>query len=324
MHGFRSILVLVPATGERPAVLERAARMARESGAALRLVAVVEDLPWYAKLVFPSADDLQGILVRDKRQALDTLAAPLRQEGLDVSTDVLTGRRHIEIVRAVLRGHHDLLIADAEPNEKALFGSTDMHLLRTCPCPIWIVKPEHGDRAFTRILAAVDPAPPPDESDLLHLKTEVGPKDPAMDVKILNFAGALATREGAELHIVHAWCAPGEGLLRSEPLLAPDQVERYVDESRTEARKALEHLLAGCAENPAGRTVHLIKGAPADVIAEFAKENTIDLIVMGTVARTGIPGMLIGNTAETILQRADCSVLAVKPQGFVSPVGLSE
>ena len=45
---------------------------------------------------------------------------------------------------------------------------------------------------------------------------------------------------------------------------------------------------------------------------------------MGTVARTGIPGLLIGNTAETILQRVDCSVLAVKPDGFVSPVGLDE
>jgi nucleotide-binding universal stress UspA family protein len=45
---------------------------------------------------------------------------------------------------------------------------------------------------------------------------------------------------------------------------------------------------------------------------------------MGTVARIGIPGLLIGNTAETILDQLDCSVLAVKPPGFVSPVALDE
>jgi nucleotide-binding universal stress UspA family protein len=43
---------------------------------------------------------------------------------------------------------------------------------------------------------------------------------------------------------------------------------------------------------------------------------------MGTVARTGINGLLMGNTAEMILTQIDCSVLAVKPQGFVSPVTL--
>jgi nucleotide-binding universal stress UspA family protein len=50
----------------------------------------------------------------------------------------------------------------------------------------------------------------------------------------------------------------------------------------------------------------------------------MDLIVMGTVARTGLGGLLIGNTAESVLQRVDCSVLAVKPEGFVSPVRLED
>ena len=43
---------------------------------------------------------------------------------------------------------------------------------------------------------------------------------------------------------------------------------------------------------------------------------------MGTVCRTGIAGFFIGNTAESILQQVDCSVLTVKPDGFVSPVVL--
>ena len=52
----------------------------------------------------------------------------------------------------------------------------------------------------------------------------------------------------------------------------------------------------------------------------LANEIGAELIVMGTVGRTGIPGFFIGNTAETILNQIDCSVLTVKPHGFVSPV----
>jgi universal stress protein E len=56
------------------------------------------------------------------------------------------------------------------------------------------------------------------------------------------------------------------------------------------------------------------------VIPDLAEELRAELIVMGTVRHTGIEGMLIGSTAETILHRIDCSVLAVKPEGFVTPV----
>ena len=54
------------------------------------------------------------------------------------------------------------------------------------------------------------------------------------------------------------------------------------------------------------------------------KKLQADLVVMGTVARTGIAGLLIGNTAEAILEQVQCSVLAVKPPGFVSPVKLPD
>jgi nucleotide-binding universal stress UspA family protein len=43
---------------------------------------------------------------------------------------------------------------------------------------------------------------------------------------------------------------------------------------------------------------------------------------MGTVARSGIPGLIMGNTAEAILTELECSVLAIKPPGFVTPVTL--
>jgi universal stress protein E len=64
------------------------------------------------------------------------------------------------------------------------------------------------------------------------------------------------------------------------------------------------------------------RGEPEAVIPQFVVDHGVDLIVMGTVARRGIPGLLIGNTAERILRKRPCSVLPVKPDGFISPVGL--
>jgi universal stress protein E len=68
--------------------------------------------------------------------------------------------------------------------------------------------------------------------------------------------------------------------------------------------------------------LHIVKGEADRVIQDLVQEHNADLVVMGTVARTGIPGLIMGNTAESILNNIGCSVLAVKPPGFVTPVTL--
>jgi nucleotide-binding universal stress UspA family protein len=64
----------------------------------------------------------------------------------------------------------------------------------------------------------------------------------------------------------------------------------------------------------------LVQGEPERALSHFIDRNGIDLVVMGTVARAGIRGLVMGNTAERVLQRLRGSVLAVKPPEFVSPV----
>ena len=63
-----------------------------------------------------------------------------------------------------------------------------------------------------------------------------------------------------------------------------------------------------------------MNGMPDESIQQIADSRNADLIVMGTLGRTGIPGFFIGNTAERVLSNATCGVLAVKPVGFQSPV----
>jgi nucleotide-binding universal stress UspA family protein len=138
--------------------------------------------------------------------------------------------------------------------------------------------------------------------------------------------------EFAELHVVSAWDAIGEGLLRSALMHTPeDAVAAYVEHVRQRHAKGLDALMAELrerlgkdAEEFLQPKTRRVKGAARREIPMLAQQLEVDLVVVGTVARTGIPGLIMGNTAETILDQLDGSVLAIKPPGFFTPVMLPD
>ncbi len=145
-----------------------------------------------------------------------------------------------------------------------------------------------------------------------------------LNVKILELALSLARQGHGELHIVHAWHQP-EGILTSGRLdyFAGD-AEKLLNESENMHLRWLDDLLVRFSMEDIRHREQVIRGWADEAIPTYAREKDIDLIVMGTVCRTGIPGFFIGNTAEKILHKVDCSVLAVKPDGFQTPVSLEE
>ena len=62
------------------------------------------------------------------------------------------------------------------------------------------------------------------------------------------------------------------------------------------------------------------EGLPEDVIPDIANRLNSELVVIGTVGRTGLSAALVGNTAEHVIDSLDCDVLALKPDGYVSPL----
>jgi nucleotide-binding universal stress UspA family protein len=94
----------------------------------------------------------------------------------------------------------------------------------------------------------------------------------------------------------------------------------YIEAARRVADEALQAFTKTHADQLDGVNVQLVQGEPERAIPQFIERNGIDLVVMGTVARSGILGLVMGNTAERVLQRLRGSVLAVKPPGFVSSV----
>lgn len=102
------------------------------------------------------------------------------------------------------------------------------------------------------------------------------------------------------------------------------KVNDWVREDRQRHQRQLDGLLEKYALDDMSHQVHLLKGEAKSLIPALARDKQAELIVMGTVCRTGVAALFVGNTAEKVLQQADSSVLTVKPDGFVSLVTLGK
>lgn len=311
MQRFKNILLVVRRGKGRNASLGRAVTLAKRNQALLTVGAILE-VPRKLGLttaIHPEA--FQKRLIQELREQLERLMAPANREGVQVTTKVLRGTPFLEIIREVLRNKHDLVMLTAEGKFKEIwFGSTATHLLRKCPCPVWVMKPIPR-RRYTRIMAAVDPAP-------LDSVTN------ALNTKIMQLATSLAHLEQSELHIVHAWNPFAENILRYRPELLRMEVNKLIREVRKMHMQWLNELVDKFPVKTLKHQVHLLKGDTGTIISKLAKRKRIEVIVMGTVARTGVAGFFISNTAEKVLHLVSCAVLAVKPDEFVTPVRLDE
>lgn len=326
MKRFKNILCVIEDEESCKPALERAVTLAENNHAKLTVVDVIPRVTAGIGLPEggPISADLQATRLENHTQQLKLLIEPYRAR-TDIKIRVLIGVPFLEIIREILRNEHDLVIKTPENQDwlDRLFGSDDMHLLRKCPCPVLLIKPQAAT-SFKRILAAVD-------VDEAYPETELASRQ-ALNRLTLELASSLALSDFAVLHIAHAWEALGEGALQNVFSHTPkDQIIAYVEQVRQQRADSLDALLQEVTRNLGQDTLdylkprtHLIKGEPRQEIPALANQIKADLIVMGTVARTGVPGFIMGNTAETILNQIDCSVLAVKPADFITPVTLED
>jgi nucleotide-binding universal stress UspA family protein len=301
-----SILVDEDAIATHHPALEQAARLARRWGARLTIVDV---LPWVPSgvrhFVTP---DIEKELIEHRRERLAALAQNVSD--VPATTELLRGRPATAVIQEVLRGNHNLLVRShgRDPVDSPRpFGAIDMELLRQCPCPVWLIdgRGRAGDK--WRLLAAIR-------------ATAAEPEEQELNAQILEWALLLKSAGDAELTVLQAWAPYGASLLRSR--MSPDEFSEFIETSRRTEDEGLSSFLAPYQERLTGVAVELVHGEPEDAITSFVESHGVDVVVMGTVARTGIAGLVMGNTAERVLQRLRGSVLAIKPSGFRSPVAL--
>lgn len=318
--GTPSKILVVADAGENQIAMESALALAGIHGASIEVIACVEpphDLSILARLAGVEPDRLIEDTVERTHEAVRARLAQIAPDRrIDVSVSV--GKAYIGIIRHVARSGCDFVVKTAETLsglDRFLFSSTDQHLLRKCPTPVWLQTPMASKRP-RRILAAVD---------LDFLDADEPETLKALNRRVVDAACMVAGAPDAEVIVLHAWEAIGEGMIWafSGGSLSQTSTDQYVNEVLAARHDAMDRLFAQVRTEigPKPRLLpRLERGTPQTVIHEQSRAFGADVVVMGTVARTGLSGVFIGNTAENIINRLDCPLIAVKPEGFVSPL----
>jgi universal stress protein E len=304
----KTILVVVDPTANSQPVIDRAAWLAKRSSAAIELFICDYDadidagqtsMVW-VKQTENARDHLVGLL----KNKLDELAAPLRAKGLDVKIDVAWDHPLDEgIVRKVVKSKPWMVAKDTHHHnvlKRTILSNTDWHLIRECPAPLYLAKPD-ALAAAPNVAAAVDP---------LHEHDK--PAD--LDHKLMKTAKELAGLTGGQLHVVHTYAVP-------TPMSVPEgaPIVDLSEEVEAEHRKAFSAFMKSYSL-PADQT-HLLEGLPHQRLPELVEDKKIDIMVMGAVSRRGLDRIFLGSTAERVLDRLPCDLLIVKPDGFKPSIG---
>lgn len=301
MATFRAILVALDIDDETiadtgHAAVEQALALARRDGASVTFAHVVDVPNALRTAMLKDARSDAGKRYLRIARVLQGLATEAR--GVTARTAILFGSHWRELVREVLRTGHDLVVIGTKRRGiagRALFGSTGNKLLRTCPCPVWVAKAATHD-ARPNVLVA-------------HDLTGVGAA--ALDV-----GTSIAELQRASVHVLHVIEHPeAERFLSS--IDARTRAERVTEVRAVLAAQCRAHALVPPPE------ISVVDGNAYAAILDYIHSHRIDLLVMGTVARTGVSALLTGNTAENVLPWVDCSLIAIKPANFVSPVTLT-
>ena len=310
MRTFNSILYVTDGIFDETAGLKQALQLAESSRSTLDVLLVYSVLPKsqraYADTYSKYLEEQLSLALEKTRETLnlDDGKVPLR-----IMQEEVTIPPAIQAIRHVLNVGYDLVIKEAEPGESGRgFRSMDMTLLRKCPGPVWLVRPLVHQQEGIKVAVAVDA----ESRDL---------SEKALSLRLLELSRSMAARFNGSLSILSCWDYEYEQFLRYKAWanISEEEHEKNIKEADSDHQTLLNALIeeSGIGSN---HKVFRIRGRPDILIPEFVEREHVDILVMGTLARTGILGFLIGNTAENILNIIKCSLLALKPAGFVSPV----
>jgi nucleotide-binding universal stress UspA family protein len=309
-QGYAKVIVPTDFSADANAATKLAVWVAEQSHGSVVLAHVLSDLrgavhhsSYKARLdLIYGEGDLFERDIRKKADArLKETIAALGEAG-KIKYETLLGEPFVEIIHAVQQENYDLVMIGSRGDsawERFVIGSTAARLIRKCPCSVWAVKAEHATPPKV-ILAATDLS--------------------AASRRAVEEALWVAEKAGAQLHVLHVIDAgdiPPE-LLEQTPEGKPAKPLRQ--QVKSEAKERFLDFMSALSSSGVQIETQMTWGTPWREIKRIAKKLKADLIAVATVGRSGVPGVLLGNTAEKVLASCDVSILSVKPEGFVTPI----
>ena len=319
MERFRKILVGVDVCdGSHPinsglsantrSAVDKAIWLARHTSAELTflssLMPCLDLTPsmWHMREMDDYQDLIDGLHEIAQRQ-MDSLVDEAAQAEVKAKELRTAGKPWEELLREAVTNDYDLMIVGSHQQHafgKLLLGNTGRRLVRKSPCPVWVTSPVE-DGQVRKILVPTDLSETADEA--------------------VKLAHTLAERFEADLHVLHAIKYHFEPQMR-DLIVSLDEVEEYRSRTREDAERQVNEVISRCGldNDIALDHRHVAVGSSATMIQNAVKDLSVDLVVMNTLGRAGLKGLLVGNTAEKVLNHLTCSVLAIKPDDFQCPI----
>ncbi len=316
MRRISKILAVIDPTVEDQPAMHRAAWLAKCSDAKLELMVCYYNEYLSGDRLFdsPSLEKARGELISGQSKHLEELAEQFRKNGIVVTTSAVWDHPlHEGIVRHAVRSGADMVFKDTHHHSavsRALLTNTDWNLIRTCPVPLWLVKP-HTLGDVPEFVAAIDPMNQHD-------------KPAALDDEILQVSKTLAEMADGTVHAFHSYdpriavaTATANAYI---PVSLPfDEIEQQMHEDHQKRFSEITSFHGVPEEN-----AHLVAGMTHEELPAIAEKLGADVVVMGAVARNRWKRLFIGATAERTLEQLPCDLLIVKPDWFQTPVDLEK
>lgn len=308
MEMIKRIIAVIDPTKDDQNALARSIDLAKKSGASITAFMTVYDFS-YEMTTMLSGDEREAMrqaVLKDRELWLKELISPY--QNINIDTQVIWHNRPYEaIINTVINDKYDLVIKGTHQHgalKAVIFTPTDWHLVRKCPTPVLFVKdmqwPAQGN-----ILAAVNAVSENEQ----HL---------SLNKRIIKDAQFLCELANAKLNLVNAYPATPVNIAIEIPEFNPGLYNESVKKHHIESTNQLANEF-----NLTSDQCFIEEGLPEDVIPDVANRLNSELVVIGTVGRTGLSAALVGNTAEHVIDSLDCDVLALKPDGYVSPLAES-
>lgn len=304
MHYYNNLLYVNHGLDKDKSGLKQALSLAYNNDA--RLTVLVIGVP-FPKEYSDHQKYYEESTIRQTQKFIENVKAEMsiKDKVLNVSTEIIMSERPaVDILKFASKNDHDLIIKSIEnTDKKSGFKALDMNLLRKSPVEVWLCRPINNRHEKIKVAVAIDPERQEESTeDLSHKMLKVS----------MFFANACSKK----LHVISCWDYVYESYLNQNEWLKVSEADlsATVASVKDAHLSKLESLIENAKIDSSQTHIHHIRGNPEDKIPEVVQENDIDILVMGTVGRTGIKGFIFGNTAENIMQNLTCSLVAFKPK----------
>ncbi len=313
MDMYQKILVVIDPTTDEQKALQRAIKLAsrinsqgNDNTVNITAFFSIFDFSYEMTTILSTSerDSMRQMVINEKKQWLDDIISTNNSE-LNITSQVVWHNRPFEaIIGEVIEHNYDLVIKGTHQHDKfksVVFTPTDWHILRKCPCPVLLVK-EHEWPEQGKILAALNVGS--DEAEHLSLNNTI-------TQQAINIAQII----NANVHLVNSYPGTPVNIAIEIPEFDASEYNNAMQAHHKEAMQQHANSFSIAIEN-----TYVEEGLPETVIEQTALQIDAELVILGTIGRTGISAALIGNTAEHVIDQLNCDVLALKPDGYISPL----